>query len=161
MSEPTNTEQDEKGRTKLSSVRCDTPLNIICHQDDIQIVNDRADVMEITPEDTLAMVKAFTPRVWDLARKDQDFVRRMRIVFPDLDLTTDDRPLEDHSIATRHVVGLIICTNKAINTGRTPFWRYPETYLHPRSQSKIAQLAIAYTKDAEDAAAAASAPPTP
>lgn len=137
---------------KLSNpdLRLDKPLIIMCHKDDIEIVNDLEGVLEITPESTLAMAAKFTERTWAMAKADEDFKSRLAVVFPDLDITKDDRHLKDYPLAYRHVVGLIVCTNMAINTGRVPFWRYPETYLHPSSQSKIACLAIRYSKELEE-----------
>lgn len=141
--------KDDNGRVNLSDVPIEKPINILCHRDEIEIVNDRADVLEITPESTIAMAAKFTARTWDMAKRDEDFKRRLAVIFPDLDIATDDRQLADYPLAVRHVVGLIICTNMAINTNRMPFWKFPETYLHPASQTKLAQLMTMYTTDAE------------
>lgn len=139
-------------RHNLSEVTIDKPLTLLCHKDDIELVNDRDDLLEITPETTLAMAAKFTDTTWKLAQMDDDFKRRLRIVFPDLDITKDERHLREYPVAYRHVVGLIVCTNMAINTDRKPFWRTPETYLHPSSQTKLADLAVSWIKDAEAAA---------
>ncbi len=134
----------------LSELKTEQPLNILCHRQDIEVVNDRPDVMEITAEDTLAMVAKFTPRTWAMAKLDEDFKLRLKMVFPDLDITAEPRDISEYPIGYRHVVGLIICTNKAINTGKSPFWRLPETHLHPSSQAGLATLAISYSKLVED-----------
>lgn len=138
-------------KINLSDVNLDRPLTLLCHRDDVDIVNDRPDVMDITPEMTLAMAARFTPQVWDKAKADPDFVARMKVMYPDLDILTDPQDLSDYPIGIRHVVGLIICTNMAINTGKIPHWRYPETYLHPSTQANLASLAIMYQKGAEEA----------
>lgn len=145
------------GKVKLSELTLEQPLNILCHPDDIEVVNDRKDVMQISAQDTLAMAAKFTARTWAMAKADEDFKRRLRIVFPELDIAADPRELADYPIGIRHVVGLIVCTNMAINTGRKPFWQFPETYLHPRSQANLASLAISWVKDSEEAITEAQA----
>lgn len=145
-------EHDEHGRVKLSSVPTNQALNVLCHKNDIEIINDRDDVMEITAEKTVAMTARFTERTWELAKQDADFKRRLGIVFPDIDITKDTRHIKHYPIGIRHVVGLIICTNMAINTGKTPFWRLPETNLHPSSCAKLTDLVMSYQNDAKEAA---------
>lgn len=141
--------EDSQGRVLLSSVPLQTALTMLCHPDDLEIVNDRDDVMEITPEDTVAMAAKFTSRTWTMARADADFMSRFKTIFPDLDVS-GDKELADYPIAVRHVVGMIVCINKAINTGKIPFVRLPETYLHPRSQLLVAQLMARYAQEATE-----------
>lgn len=131
---------------RLSENTFDKPLTVICHPDNIEVINDLADVMTITPEDTLAMTAKFTDRSWELAKQDEDFKMRLRMIFPELDIVADPRHIRDYPVAYRHIVGLIICMNKAINTGKRPFVQLPETYLHPRSQANLGTLFAAYTK---------------
>lgn len=140
-------------RTKLSDCHLGKPLTLIAHQDDIEVVNDVPNYMDITPEMTLAMAARFTPESWAKAKQDEDFKRRLTVMFPDLDIMTDPRELADYPIAIRHVVGLIVCTNMAINTLRQPLWRYPETYCHPATQVRFANLALTYINDAKAASA--------
>lgn len=129
----------------LSEIPTEKEVNVILHGDDIEVVNDRPDVMDITPEDTLAMAAKFTPKTWAMAKQDEDFKSRLRIVFPDWDIVADNKEnLSEYPIGYRHVVGLIVCTNKAINTGKIPFWRLPETYLHPRSEVNLANLMLSW-----------------
>lgn len=136
--------EGDHGRVKLSSIEAAGRINVICHKDDIEVVNDRSDVLEINPEFTLQIAASFRDGDWEKAKLDEDFKSRLRIVFPDLDIVADPRHLRDYNIAQRHVVGLIVGTNMAINTGRTPFWRLPETYLHPSSQRHLADLMQSY-----------------
>ena len=133
------------GTIKLSELPRKEFLTLLCHKDDIEVINDLPEqYLDITPESTLAMAAKFTERTWTMAKADEDFKMRLRIVFPDLDIVADPRHLSEYPIGYRHVVGLIVCTNMAINTGRMPYWRYPEAYLHPSSQSNLASLAISY-----------------
>jgi hypothetical protein len=136
----------DDGKINLSDVPGlgDQFLTVLCHRDEIQVVNDCPNILSIDPESTLAMAAKFTDRTWDTAKHDEDFKRRLGIIFPDLDITKDPRSLAEYPIGYRHVVGLIIMTNKAINTGLQPYWVYPETYLHPASQARLADLAISY-----------------
>lgn len=127
------------------------PLTIICHDDNIEVDNDLADrIMEINPEMTLAMAASFKLSTWEKAKKDEDFKMRLRVIFPDWDITTDPRRLDEMPVAYRHVVGLIVCTNMAINKGMSPWWKLPETYLHPKSQAALADLAIMYSNLLKD-----------
>lgn len=138
------------GKFNLSDLPpTEATLNILCHRDDVEIVQDRADVLEITPESTLAMAAKFSNVTWDMAKQDADFVSRLKTVFPDLDID-NDKHLRDYPIAVRHIVGMIVSINMAINTGKMPFVRYPETYLHPSSQANVADLLIRYSKEMEE-----------
>jgi len=138
-------------KVNLSEIKDETSnkLNVLVHKDDIEIVNDREDVQTIGPEDTLAMAAKFTERTWALAKTDEDFKRRLAVVYPDTDIATDERQLAEYPIAFRHVVGLIVCTNRAINMGKIPFWNLPETYLHPSTQQRITELMMTWIKDWE------------
>lgn len=135
----------------LSEVKNDKPLTLLCHKDDIEIVNDRPDVMTITAEDTLAMTRMFQARHWTSAKADEDFKRRLRIVYPDMDIVADNYELPtEYPKGVQHVIGLIVCTNKAINTGKHPYWQWPESNLHPSTQSQLANLAMSWVKDSEE-----------
>lgn len=129
---------------KLSQIDASKPLVILCHPDDMNVVNDRTDVQEITPEDTLAMAARFSVAGWEKAKADLKFQELLRIVFPDLHIESDPRHIREYPVAIRHVVGLIVCTNAAIYHGKSPFWRLPETYLHPKSQTNIGSLVSWY-----------------
>jgi hypothetical protein len=129
----------------------DHGLTLFTHRDDIELVNDRDDVMTISPQDTMAMADKFTERTWTMCKADEDFKSRLRIIYPDLDIVADGcKTLAEYPPGIRHVVGLIVCTNKAINTGKIPYWQFPEASLHPATQSKLADLATRYIKDAEE-----------
>ncbi|WEU67360.1 hypothetical protein [Xanthomonas phage JGB6] len=136
---------------KLSEIATTAPLSIICHTDDIEVENDDPNTEVITATHTLAMADKFTARTWELAQQDEDFKYRLGLVFPHIDIVQDERKtLGEYPVAIRHIVGLIICTNKAINTGKRPWWKYPETYLHPRSQTGLAELAASYIKHGKE-----------
>lgn len=132
-------------KQKLSEV----PLNklaVICHKDDVEVVNDMDSVMEITPELTLAIAEKFTDGTWAKAQQDEDFKSRIGMIFPDIDIGKIEK-LADCPIGFRHVVGLIVGTNMAINKGMSPFWRTPEVHLHPSTQAKLADLAVRYSNE--------------
>ena len=128
----------------LSEVQTDHPINILCHHGDVNIVNDRKDVYEITPEKTLAMAEAVTDEAWQQIKQNERFVKRFRLVFPTIDLP--DHPLQLHGSGVRHVVGLILLTDMALDTGKQPLWRFPESHLHPSAQLGLADLLIFYTQ---------------
>lgn len=128
----------------LSEVPTDHPINILCHHGDVNIVNDRKDVYEITPEKTLAMAEAVTDEAWQQIKQNERFIKRFRLVFPTIDLP--DHPLQSHGSGVRHVVGLILLTDMALDTGKQPMWRFPESHLHPSAQLGLADLLIFYTQ---------------
>ena len=135
----------------LSELKIETPLTVLTHKDDVEVVNDRPNTQAITAEDTIAMTRRFNARSWNMAKQDGDFKRRLAIVFPDVDILADNYEVPtEYPKGIQHVIGLIICTNQAINTGKLPYWQWPETYLHPSSQTKLAELAMSWIKDAEE-----------
>lgn len=129
---------------QLSEVTTDKPINILCHDGTVNIVNDRLDVYEITPEKTMAMAEAVTDEAWQQLKANDRFVKRFRLVFPTIDLP--DHPLQSHGSGVRHVVGLILLTDMALDSGKQPFWRTPEAHLHPSAQLGLADLLIFYTQ---------------
>lgn len=128
----------------LSEVQTDKPINILCHHGEVNIVNDRKDVYEITPEKTLAMAEAVTDEAWQQIKQNERFIKRFRLVFPAIDLP--DHPLQSHGSGVRHVVGLILLTDMALDSGKQPLWRFPESHLHPSAQLGLADLLIFYTQ---------------
>jgi predicted ATPase len=128
----------------LSEVPTDKPINILCHHGDVNVVNDRKDVYEITPEKTLEMAEAVTDEAWQQIKQNERFIKRFRLVFPTIDLP--DHPLQSHGSGVRHVVGLILLTDMALDTGKQPLWRFPESHLHPSAQLGLADLLIFYTQ---------------
>lgn len=128
----------------LSEVTTDKPINILCHDGTVNIVNDRPDVYEITPEKTMAMAEAVTEEAWQQIKQNERFIKRFRLVFPTIDLP--DHSLQAHGSGVRHVVGLILLTDMALDSGKQPFWRTPEAHLHPSAQLGLADLLIFYTQ---------------
>jgi hypothetical protein len=49
-----------------------------------------------------------------------------------------------HGKGVQHIVGLILLTDAAIGLGLNPFWRLPESYLHPKFQLGLGDLIIHY-----------------
>jgi hypothetical protein len=129
---------------KLSEVTTDKPINILCHDGTVNIENDRKDVYEITPTTTLQMAEAVTGEAWRQLKANDRFLKRFRLVFPDIDLP--DHHLQGHGSGVRHVVGLILLTDMALDSGKQPFWRTPEAHLHPSAQLGLADLLIFYTQ---------------
>tara|TARA_R110000822_G_scaffold35007_7_gene98883 strand:+ start:926 stop:1354 length:429 start_codon:yes stop_codon:yes gene_type:complete len=127
---------------KLSEVKTDTPINLMFHDGIDEIKNDRDDAVTIDPTQTLAMADAVSEDHWRELKGSMAFMHKFRMVFGDLGLP--DHPLQLHGSGVRHVVGLILLTDTAIGVGLNPFWKFPESYLHPSHQAGLGDLLINY-----------------
>jgi hypothetical protein len=127
-------------KVNLSEVPLDSQqkIAVLCHDGETEIVNDRPDVVEITPEHTLAYAAGVNGPMLGLLVGNAAFMRMFRCVFRDYPL--GERPLGEEPIAVRHVVGLICLVAHTVGSGATPFVRLPETYLHPKQQLGLADL---------------------
>jgi hypothetical protein len=127
---------------KLSEVQTDKPINLLFHEGTQVIENDREDTVNIDPTKTLAISNNVTHEEWRELKHNTAFMHKFRTVFGDLGLP--DHPLQQHGSGVQHVVGLILLTDTAIGLGLNPFWRLPESYLHPRYQLGLGDLLIHY-----------------
>ena len=127
---------------KLSEVPTDKPINLLFHEGTQVIENDREDTVTIDPTQTLAIADAVSDEHWRELKHNTAFMHKFRMVFGDLGLP--DHPLQQHGSGVRHVVGLILLTDTAIGLGFNPFWRLPESYLHPKHQAGLGDLLIHY-----------------
>lgn len=112
-------------------------LTVMLHQGEVnlEVVDPR--VQEITPEDTLEMVRHIPQELWVEWRDARRFVAMWKSVWED---TPVPRVIAEANHAMRHTVGLFILVNAAIRHGKIPFIRNPETYLHPKQQCGLADL---------------------
>jgi hypothetical protein len=124
----------------LSQIDIEKPLTFLCHDGSVDVVNDRPDVMTIDPMATLECARNITPTEWDGLKKSSSFMHLFRLVFTDLDLP-DGHTLQMHGNGVKHIVGLLILTMQALLNGKTPYWQHPESFLHPRNQLGLADLA--------------------
>jgi len=129
---------------KLSETPLEAPINILCHHGNVNIINDRPDVVSIDPMDTMNRAKQIGPESWRCLKKTPQFITMFRTIFPDIDLP--DHPLQMHGYGVQHVVGLLVLTCEVILAGKTPFWRTPEAYLHPSAQLGLADVLISFTR---------------
>jgi len=127
---------------KLSEVQTDKPINLLFHEGTQVIENDREDTVNIDPMKTLAIADAVNDAHWKELKHNMAFMHKFRMVFGDLGLA--DVPLQMHGKGVQHVVGLILLTDTAIGLGLNPFWRLPESYLHPKHQLGLGDLLIHY-----------------
>jgi hypothetical protein len=126
----------------LSEVPTDKPINLLFHEGTQVIENDREDTVTIDSIQTLVMADAVSDTHWRELKANMAFMHKFRMVFGDLGLA--DHPLQQHSSGVRHVVGLILLTDTAIGLGMNPFWRLPESYLHPKFQLGLGDLIVHY-----------------
>lgn len=129
---------------KLSEVKNDKPINILCHDGTVVIENDRSDVAELDPITTVQFARTITPSEWAYLKSNRSFMRLFRLVFEDIELS--GTPLQQLGTGVQHIVGLIVLTMFALKEGMTPFWRTPEAHLHPKQQLGLADLLIVLTK---------------
>jgi hypothetical protein len=127
---------------KLSEVPTDAPINLLFHDGTGEIINDRDDAVTIDPVQTLVMADAVSAEQWGELKHNLAFMHKFRMVFGDLGLA--DHPLRQHGKGVQHVVGLILLTDTAIGMGLNPFWRLPESYLHPKYQLGLGDLIVHY-----------------
>jgi len=127
---------------KLSEVPTDKPINLLFHEGTQVIENDREDTVTIDPTQTLVMADAVSDTNWKALKHNRAFMHKFRMVFGDLGLP--DHPLQQLGSGVKHIVGLILLTDTAIELGLNPFWRLPESYLHPKHQAGLGDLLIHY-----------------
>lgn len=126
---------------RTSEVELTAPITLVCHDGTEVIENDRDDVMEITPEMTLAAARQIRAAEWEALKQSERFGALVRLVFPTIGLEPG-RPIWKYGDGFKHVVGLIALTVQAIHAGKKPFWRTPEAFLHPRQQLGLADLVV-------------------
>lgn len=112
-------------------------LTVICHQGELNVKPADPRLFNIDAEDTLACARTLSQDEWTLIAAEGTFLSLWSLVWVDV------RPppvLAESNTAMRHVVGLILLSVQALVEGRIPFVRLPETYLHPRQQTGLADL---------------------
>lgn len=118
----------------------DKPVTLLCHKGDVYIAP--TDQVEIGPEQTLARVESVTQEEWDDLRNDPSFAQLFNIVFPEMSPLPER--IRQQGTGVRHIIGMLLLLCEAITSTppRRPFLRYPESFLHPSAQSKLADLII-------------------
>lgn len=116
-------------------------LTLLCHRADVHLMPDGQ--VEIGPEQTLARADQITKDEWALLQKDPVYIELAEMVlgsgiFP---MVGD---LKQCGTGTRHITGLILMMLE-LEPGQTPYIRYPESFLHPLSQTRLADLFIRLT----------------
>lgn len=115
-----------------------TSLNILCHQDGVTIdpAPDEEGVVLIDPTLTVALASTITQDEWVELNTSEEFQKVWKMIF-DFEVPAT---LLDQGDGVKHVVGLYVALTSAIALGVTPWVRFPETYLHPSSQSGLADM---------------------
>lgn len=115
-------------------------LTLLCHKGDVHIMPNGQ--VEIGPEQTLARANMVTPEEWKGLQNDPLFVELMEMVIgANFPMVGD---LAQCGTGTRHLTGLILMFLE-LEEGQIPYVRYPESFLHPSSQSRLADLFIRLT----------------
>lgn len=117
------------------------PLTIICHPETVQ-VEPRDDRFEIAPPTTVTVADNLTCEQWDTIRAEPWFINGFKAVF------SCDPPIFMNSewpVSFRHVTGLLIMLWHAQQNNLHPWVRFPETYLHPKSQLGLADVFVMFS----------------
>jgi hypothetical protein len=115
------------------------PVTLIAHNGTMNIKPLDADILEISPETTVKRADELSPLEWDELKAYPQFMELWSLVYTD---TPPPQFLNTAMLGMRHVVGLILLFKQAIYENKRPFVRLPESYLHPRQQSGLADLFI-------------------
>lgn len=115
------------------------PITLLCHRGDVRL--DPYQQVEIGPEQTLAFVAGIRPNEWAAIRVAPVFEELFRIVFPDMPMPYF---LHQEGTGVRHVTGLILMVLE-LEPGQQPYFRMPESFLHPAAQSRMADLLIRFS----------------
>lgn len=115
-------------------------ITLLCHKDNVRVDPDGQ--VEIGPDQTLARAAAVTPDEWVALQGDATFRDLLESVlgagmFPCVGLP-------DCGMGMRHMTGMILMFLE-LEPGQTPYVRFPESFLHPSSQSRLADLFIRLT----------------
>lgn len=113
----------------------DKPFTLLAHKGDVHLMP--TDQVEIGPEQTLARAALVTDDEWVALMQDQTFVELMELVLGGGSFPMVPR-LKDCGTGTRHMTGMLLLFAEL--NGRQPYIRYPESFLHPSSQSQLPQL---------------------
>lgn len=119
----------------------DKPITLLCHQGDVHLAPSNQ--VEIGPEQTLARAARVTDDEWAALCADPSFVQLFHIVFPDID-PQPMRKLHREGTGVRHIVGMLLMMAE-LTPDQQPFLRYPESFLHPSAQSRLAELFVFFT----------------
>lgn len=113
------------------------PITLLCHNGMANIEVEGRVV--INPVSTLECVGMLTKEQWQTLAQAEAFKELFKTVFPDLDMPAD---ITREGMGVKHVVGLILMIRYAALIGKQPFIQMPESYLHPKYQSNLANLFI-------------------
>jgi len=123
--------------------KSDAKLQMLFHKGNINFVNDDPNVETIDPETTVAMARKLDRKAWAWLKSNKEFMGLFRLVFPeDLFQFFEDDSVEELGLGMQHVIGLILLIRNAQRTGKKPFIRFPESYLHPAQQLGLGDLFI-------------------
>lgn len=117
----------------------DKPITMVCHTEGVRCDPDGQ--VEIGPEQTIARAADLTAEDWDMLRDIPIFAEMFHIVFPNMQMPAK---LPQEGLGVRHVAGMILMLLE-LKDGQQPYMRFPESFLHPSAQSKLADLFIFFS----------------
>lgn len=115
----------------------DKPLTLLCHKGDVHLMPDGQ--VEIGPEQTLARANRVSKEEWAALQADTTFVELMELVLGRIFPLYPD--LKCAGTGVRHMTGMLLLFRE-LQPGQKPFLRYPESFLHPSSQTRLPELLI-------------------
>lgn len=116
-------------------------ITLVCHSGNVHLMPDGQ--VEIGPEQTIARANQVTREEWQTLQADPAFRELIEMVigagvFPMI------HDLAQCGMGVRHITGMILMFAE-LEEGQTPYVRYPESFLHPRSQTALADFFIRMT----------------
>lgn len=107
-------------------------FTVLCHQGGMEL--EVPSHVTIDAEATLARFRQLTVEEWSTLLAEPCIKWFLdKVIGPTRSNSSTD---------VRHVVGMIVLIHEAMAQGKQPFIKYPETYLHPKSQSELAQVLV-------------------
>lgn len=122
-------------------------ITLLAHKGDVHLMPDGQ--VEIGPEQTLGRADLVSDEEWIRLMGDPTFRELMELVLGDIFPLVPR--LKDCGMGVRHITGMILMFLE-LQPGQTPFVRYPESFLHPRSQTMLADFFIRLTGSGKESA---------
>lgn len=138
-----------------------TPLTVILHQGDIDIreilpTDGGPDIVEIGPDHTLQVVATMGPKSYKIVTQHPWLRKSWESVVGaggkhEVSLPETIEEMRASSLASRHVFGMLFLIGEALFSGKRPFVKLPESYLHPAQQCQLGDLFVKLSNGGIDA----------
>lgn len=116
------------------------PISLLFHQGDVNIKIPTR--FEISAFDTIEATNNITEEQWNyIVSKATAFHISWDLIFQkDILLPQTITELRNQGTGVKHVCGLIFLTFKALSQKKQPFYKFPESFLHPKYQANLVEF---------------------